>query len=73
VHVLFAQESRSQVRGRNGLDGDVTCLLRTGISGLLGDFKAIKARNGRSGGESGDPRSGSPAEMAWILDGRNKC
>jgi hypothetical protein len=26
-HVLFAQESRAQVRGRNGIDDDGACLL----------------------------------------------
>ena len=40
VHVLFAQESRAQVRGRNGLDDDGACLLRMGVLGPLGNLGA---------------------------------
>jgi hypothetical protein len=40
VHVPFDQECRAQVRGRNGLDDDGACLLRKGVSGLIGDLEA---------------------------------
>jgi hypothetical protein len=40
VLVLFAQQSRAQVRGRNGLDDDGACLLRKGFQCLLGDLGA---------------------------------
>jgi hypothetical protein len=40
VHVLFVQESRGQVRGRNGLEDDGACLLRNGAPGLLDDLGA---------------------------------
>jgi hypothetical protein len=48
VHMLLAQKSRAQVRGRNALDDDGACLLRKGIPDLLGDLGARKAesRNG---------------------------
>jgi hypothetical protein len=51
VHVPFAQESRVQVRGRNGRDDDGACLLRKGVPGHLGNLGAWKARIFRSGGE----------------------
>jgi hypothetical protein len=40
VHLLFAQESRAQVRGRNGIDDDGACLLWKGVPGLLDDLGA---------------------------------
>jgi hypothetical protein len=40
VNVLFAQKSRAQVRGRNDIVDDGACLLRIGVSGLLGDLGA---------------------------------
>jgi hypothetical protein len=40
IHVLFAQESRAQVRGPNSLDDDGACLFRMGVPGLLGDLGA---------------------------------
>jgi hypothetical protein len=58
--VLFAQESRAQVRGLNFRDDDGACLLRKSIPGLLGDLGARKARIGGFGGESGGLRPGSP-------------
>ena len=60
VHVLFAQESRAQVRGRNGLEDDGACLLRKGARGLLNNLGARKAKMGRFGSELVDPRTGSP-------------
>jgi hypothetical protein len=35
--------------------------VRKGVPGLLGDLEAQKAGMGGFGGESGDPRPGSPA------------
>jgi hypothetical protein len=46
VHVLFAQESRVRVRGRNGLGDDGECLLRKGVQGLLGGLGSYEARLG---------------------------
>jgi hypothetical protein len=40
VHVLFAEESRAQVRGRDGLGDDGASLLQKGVPGLLGDLGA---------------------------------
>ena len=40
VHVLLVEESRAQVGGRNGRDDGGACLLRKGVSGLLGDIGA---------------------------------
>jgi hypothetical protein len=57
VHVIFAQESRAQVRGCNGLGDGGTCLLRKVALGLLGDIRACKARMGGFGDEPSE-RSG---------------
>jgi hypothetical protein len=40
VHVLFAQESRAQVRGRNGLEDNGACPLRKFVPGFLDDIGA---------------------------------
>jgi hypothetical protein len=67
---MFAQESRAQVRGRNGLGDDGLCLLRKVSQAYLAIFEPERQGWADSGVRQVTRGQGHKTK-GWILYGRN--